>query len=101
MAVHFGVLESKNLTDLEKENSPNPYWDDDDQVRDWIDAHKEGEIAKLSTPNKLDAFRTLMSGWISDEDVDAMKKICRSVASICVALPADDPAIFRATGKMA
>lgn len=78
MGVHYGVLESKNLANLEGENSPNPYWDDDDQVRDWIDAHTVGEIAKLSTATKLDAFRTLMSGWISDEDVDAMKKICRS-----------------------
>ena len=81
MGVCYGVLESKNLVDLASENSPNPYWDDDDQVRDWISAHSIGEIAKLSTATKLDAFRTLMSEWISDEDVDAMKKICQSITT--------------------
>ena len=80
MAVHGGVLERQNVGDLATETAPSPYWiNDDDQVRDWVDAHSTVEIRMLSTANKLRAIQTLMGGWISGEDMDAMGRICGSV----------------------
>lgn len=59
---------------------PTPHWlNDDDQVRDWVNTHSAVDIASLSTADKLKAIRTLMSGWISDDDVTAIGKICGSV----------------------
>lgn len=80
MAVHGGVLESRNVADLASENAPSPYWvNDDDRVRDWVTAHSTIEIGRISTTNKLKMMRTLMGGWISDDDVQAMGRICQSV----------------------
>jgi Domain of unknown function (DUF4157) len=82
MAQTGGVLESKNVRDIAEENEPSPYWiNDDDQVRDWVNAHSLSDVGRLSTPNKLRAIRTLMGGWISDEDVAAIVRICRSVTT--------------------
>lgn len=80
MAIDQGVLEKQNVADLASENAPSPYWfNDDEQVRDWINEHSAIEINMLSTKNKVKMFDPLMSGWISDEDVDAMVRICSSV----------------------
>jgi Domain of unknown function (DUF4157) len=82
MAVHGGALESKNVQDIAKENEPSAYWiNDDDQVRDWVNGHSFSDIGKLSTNNKLKAIKTLMGGWISDDDVAAITRICSSVTS--------------------
>ena len=62
------------------ENEINPYWlTDDDSIRDWVKAHSTEEIRGLSTEIKIRAIARLMSGWISDDDMDAMAKICGSV----------------------
>ena len=77
-----GVLQSKNLIDLAEENEPSQYWiNDDDQVRDWVNEHSLADIGRLSTPDKLRAIWTLQGGWISDDDVAAMGKICGSVTT--------------------
>ena len=77
-----GALESKNVKDVAEETAPSPYWiNDDDQVRDWVNGHALGDVGKLSTGNKLKAIKTLMGGWISDDDVAAMSRICSSVTS--------------------
>jgi hypothetical protein len=82
MAVSGGVLEKQNVGDLASENAPSPYWiNDDDQVRDWINEHSSIEINLLSTTNKVKMFHPLASGWISDDDVDAMLRICSSVTT--------------------
>ncbi len=82
MAVHGGVLEKQNVGDLASENAPSPYWVNDDvQVRNWTNAHSTIEIGMLSTANKLKMIHTLMGGWISDNDVDAMGRICCSVTT--------------------
>lgn len=82
MAETSGTLESKNVRDLAVENEPSPYWiNDDDQVRDWVTAHSLTDVGGLSTANKLRAIHTLMGGWISDADVDAIVAICRSVTT--------------------
>ena len=57
MAEQGGTLAGKNIADLAKENEPSPYWiNDDDQVRDWVNAHSLAEIGRLSTTNKLRAI---------------------------------------------
>jgi hypothetical protein len=82
MAVSGGGLESKNIKDVAEENEPSQYWtNDDDQVRDWVNGHPLSDVAKLSTANKLNAIRTLMGGWISDDDVSVISRICSSVSS--------------------
>ncbi len=82
MAEVSGALESKNVKDTAEENDPSPYWiNNDNQVRDWVNAHSESDIGKLATANKLKTIKTLMSGWISDADVNAIARICSSVTA--------------------
>jgi hypothetical protein len=46
MAVGGGALESQNVKDLAAETAPSPYWfNDDEQVRDWINHHALGIFA--------------------------------------------------------
>jgi hypothetical protein len=80
MADSNGVLEKQNVGDLASENAASPFWiNDDDQVRDWINAHSSIEINMISTNNKVKMFDPLASGWISDDDIDAMLRICEAV----------------------
>jgi hypothetical protein len=82
MAVSNGTLAKQNVVDLISENEKSPYWmNDDDEVRDWVDAHSSGEISKLSGEIKLRAIKVLMGGWISDDDMNAIEKICLSVTT--------------------
>jgi hypothetical protein len=80
MAVDNGKIESKNVRDLAVENEPSRWWiNDDDQVRDWVNAHPLSDITKLSGDSKLRMIHTLMGGWISDSDLQAIKRIAASV----------------------
>jgi hypothetical protein len=80
MAVDQGVLESKNVSDIAAENNPSSWWiNDDDHVRDWINSHGGPDISRLSTETKLKSIRTLMSGWISGDDMKAIRKIMANV----------------------
>ncbi len=82
MGQHQGTLGSRNLADLGTENEPSPYWmNNDDHVRNWINTHSAADIGRLSTAIKLRAIKTLMSGWISDDDMAAIGKICGSVTT--------------------
>jgi hypothetical protein len=82
MGESWGALSSQNVADLSSENQPSPYWiNDDDQVHDWIMAHSLAEIDALSAANKIAAIKTLMGGWISDQDMTAIGKICQSVTN--------------------
>jgi hypothetical protein len=82
MAADQGTIGKQNVVDLRSENEPSPYWlNDDDAIRDWVSAHSRAEISKLSAAIKLRAIKTLMGGWISDDDVKAMEKICLSVTT--------------------
>lgn len=82
MAESGGTVVSKNIKDLAEENEPSPYWiNDDNQVRDWVNGHSIDEVAKLSTASKLKAIQALMPGWISDDDVNAIARICSGVKS--------------------
>lgn len=82
MAVDGGVLTSQNLADLAAENEPSPYWvNDDEQVRAWVATHAATDVARLSAQSKLRAIRALLGGWLSSDDVAAIRKICGSVKS--------------------
>lgn len=82
MAVHGGALWSKNLGDLAVENEPSPYWiNDDDYVAEWVNHHFVAEVGKLATNNKIRAIQTLLSGWVSSDDMAAIKRICSSVSA--------------------
>lgn len=82
MAVSGGVLEAQNVGDLASENEPSPYWvNADDQVRDWVNHHSIAEVGMLSTSNKLKMMRTVMGGWISDDDIAVILRICNGVNS--------------------
>ncbi len=82
MAEDRGTLGSQNIADVASENQPSPYWiNDDDHVRDWVNAHSLHDIGILSTSNKLKAIKTLMGGWISDDDVAAIARICSAETS--------------------
>jgi hypothetical protein len=80
MAVDKGTIASKNVRDLAAENEPSRWWiNDDDQVRDWVNSHPLSDITALSTASKLKMIHTLMGGWISDSDLQAIKRIASSV----------------------
>jgi hypothetical protein len=82
MAEVGGVMSSKNVADLASENAPSPYWiNDDDQVAAWVNAHTVTEVRMLSTKNKLRAIWTMLGGWISSDDMAAIRKICGSVTT--------------------
>ncbi len=81
MGQNGGFLGSKNIADLASENEPSPYWmNGDDHVRDWVSMRTPAEIRSLSTVIKLRAIKKLMSGWISDDDVKTIEKLCLSVS---------------------
>ena len=80
MGASGGTIAGQNLKDTISENTPSPYWmNDDDHCRDWLNARPIQEIARLSTAHKLKAISVLMGGWISDADMKAIEKICQSV----------------------
>lgn len=80
MAVDQGTLASRNLADIAAENAPSPYWmNGDNHIRHWVSVRGTAEIGMLPTDHKLKAIRVLMGGWISDDDMKAIEKICLSV----------------------
>ena len=67
---------------MPNECEPVPYWlTDDDSIRRWVAIHSIFEIRALSTSIKIKMIARLMSGWISDDDMDAIGRICGSVVS--------------------
>jgi hypothetical protein len=80
MSTHGGALESKNVRDVAVENQPSEYWfNDDDQIRDWVNHHPLRDVTALSAASKLRMIKILMGGWISDEDVATIVRICSAV----------------------
>ena|GEM_PF-5371627 len=51
----------------------------DSDIRDWVKAHALDTIAEVGTDLKLRMINRLLDGWVSDDDLDAVEKICRSV----------------------
>ena len=52
---------------------------DDDEIRQWVQSTDLAVLGRQSKDEKIRMILTLMSGWISDDDVSAMARICRSV----------------------
>jgi LysM repeat protein len=80
MAQSYGNLESKNIADIDKDNSPY-FYQKDDRIRLWVSRHSKEKIAKLNAATKIKMIETLLDGFISEEDLDAIASICKSVAS--------------------
>lgn len=80
MGSHLGGMSSQNLSDLNEETAPSPWWiDDDDEVRTWVFSHSVEDVRALPTSQKIAAIQTLLGGWISDEDLNAIIRILQSV----------------------
>ena len=96
-------LTIKNIIDLEKESKASEWWvNDDNQVRAWVKAHSDSEIAALSDASVTAALKTLMGGWISDEDVAAMQKIIKAVrapSAVAAVRSAVNPMTFTGQGQ--
>jgi hypothetical protein len=59
-------------------------WTDDNQVRQWVANQDLTAIGRQPPEEKIRMIETLIGGffsWISDDDVDAMERILRSVTS--------------------
>jgi len=83
MGAHNGAMSSQNIRDLASETSPSSWsTEDDDHIRAWVSAHSLADIAATPVDAKISAINTLMGGWISDADVDAMVKILQSVRNV-------------------
>ncbi len=76
-------VQRKTIDNLKSETAPNPYWtNDDNEVRDWLKAHTNVEIAALSPSDKVEILQTLLGGWVSDSDVTAMVRVVGTVTSV-------------------
>jgi hypothetical protein len=82
MATRGGRLERSNVQDLLLEE-PVPWFngDDDGHLIEWINVLPLTAITPVSTANKVKIIDVLMMGYVSDADVAAIAKICRSVTS--------------------
>jgi hypothetical protein len=62
----------------------------DTEIRDWVRRENLTAIGQISLKEKLRLINRLLDGWVSDEDLDAIDKVCRSVTS------AQEMAVIRA-----
>jgi hypothetical protein len=76
-------VQRKTIDNLKSETAPSANWtNDDNEVRDWLKAHTNGDIAALSVADKIAIINTLMGGWISDGDVTAMVRVIGTINSV-------------------
>ena len=65
--------DTETITDTEHLKS-------DSDIRDWIGAHDAATISRIPTSEKLRLINRLLDGWVSDDDVAAVKKILANLA---------------------
>lgn len=53
----------------------------DEGIRNWVSANDPRTIGQLPTQELIRMINRLMDGWVSDDDVSAIERICRSVTS--------------------
>jgi Domain of unknown function (DUF4157) len=53
----------------------------DTDIRNWMLAHTGEIIGTLPVSEKIRLINRLLDGWVSDEDIEAIRKICGSVDS--------------------
>jgi hypothetical protein len=75
MAVVRGRLERQNLRDLADENMP-AWLDQDDRVRAWLRHHAIQDISALSAAQKVVMVQTLADGWVAEEDLAGIVRLC-------------------------
>jgi hypothetical protein len=66
------------LTELAGEEAPGVLGEvvsDDNQVREWIGRTPGAALAVQPVDQKVRMIKTLLSGWISDDDVEAVEKL--------------------------
>jgi hypothetical protein len=51
----------------------------DEGIRNWVNARALAVIGDLPTAEMIRMINRLLDGWVSDEDIDVIDKICRSV----------------------
>ncbi len=57
------------------------FFNDDDQIRTWVAKQDLAAVGRQPAPEKIRMINTLLDGWVSDDDLDAIDRICRSVTS--------------------
>ena len=53
----------------------------DEWIREWVKRYGEKEIGSVPWKEKVRMISRLLWGWVSEEDVEAVEKICGSVKS--------------------
>lgn len=57
------------------------YFSEDDEIRDWVSRQSLDAIGRQPVSEKIRMINTLLDGWISDDDVIAIERICLSVTT--------------------
>lgn len=60
---------------------PSRHLESDTQMREWVAANSAATIDKLPVTEKVRLMNRLLNGWVSDDDLVAIEKICSSVTS--------------------
>lgn len=58
------------------------FFTDDDEIRAWVSTTDPSALARQRVGEKIRMLNTLSDGWISEDDMLAMERILRSVASL-------------------
>jgi hypothetical protein len=53
----------------------------DDEIRDWISGHTLSDRRVLSTEEKVRMLNRLLVGWVSEEDLAAIDRICEAATA--------------------
>jgi hypothetical protein len=54
------------------------FFNDDNQIRAWVATHGLAIIGRQPVNEKIRMIHTLLNGWVSDEDLVAIRRLCRS-----------------------
>jgi hypothetical protein len=51
----------------------------DTEIRDWVNSQDLDSIGKLPSQEMIRMINRLLDGWISDDDVSAIERICAGI----------------------
>ena len=57
------------------------FFNDDDQIRAWVARQDLSAVGRQPTAEKIRMINMLLDGWVSDDDLDAIARICQSVTN--------------------
>jgi hypothetical protein len=69
------------LEGLRDRDVPTRHLLGDTEIRDWVAAQTPEALAALSLGEKLRMTNRLLDGWVSDDDLTAIRKICRNASA--------------------